>query len=174
MTALETFANRLQCTGLEARDLAEKGQAFAAVLVRLQAAYRTAHLDRSIRVYDALTALEAKRPSGEPFTTWQKLQRQKLWLSVGGEAKILWTTHREALVLYQELEFGRALFNLAIDKDHWVTALIEALHQAGWLPEPPAVAAGRDIYDRLNAHYYQQVADKLGLAQPAEERLWTR
>ena len=171
MPALDAFAAHLQCTGLEARDMAEKAEAFVALLVKLQAAYTTEHLDRTIRLSEDIKDLHAKRGTVDGLTTWQELKWRKIRASVGSGPKTLWAIQRDAEAVHHELEYGREVFDLSVSKDGLLTALIEGLHAAKRLPNPNAVAQGRDIYDRLNTHYHHQLTERLGLALPWEQRL---
>ena len=148
-----------------------KTEAFVALLGKLQAAYTTEHLDRTIRLSEDIKELNAKRGTTTGLTTWQELKWRKIRASVGSGPKALWAVQRDAEAVHHELEFGRQAFDLPVSQEGLLTVLIEALHAAKRLPNPKAVAQGRDIYDRLNTQYHHRLTERLGLALPWEQRL---
>ncbi|MDJ0627627.1 MAG: hypothetical protein QNJ44_05160 [Rhodobacter sp.] len=117
-------------------------------LVSLASRYSTDHLAVTKAINADLDALDKER-RGE-FTLLQKAKRAKIMTRFRGPVKGMWDAFYQAKVTEQEFYYTHDLFAPDISPRRYLTAILEELHAAGRLPNPQAVAEGRDVLERLS------------------------
>lgn len=167
-TATDKVSQNLNCSNLEARNLCPRIKNFADAMIKLRGLYSVKLYDQSWKIKDELEAFP-RPPIGKSHTIFQKAALVRIRSKIRGDLKAMWEAVVMAISLEQELFYALEMYDLPIHKDDYITALLEALNEAGQISDSAAVSDGREIYDNLAPQF--RVIRELGFEPSIHETI---